>query len=265
VVSQSGLIFQEKSTVGAIESLIPRDHESLSEHAVDEQPPIRQFLLSSNSKMVFSTLALTKFNDVKLFRASDTRGKKWNEYGTGTVQANIITGSDLDGPNREGCGQVTFHNDLTRACGLNCLVVPNFEVSPSSDEPDRVTFKALSRTIGNNGKKNMYSIRLASAEDAQSFCCIVDLLQRAAAKQAKDGNAISIPDQHSIEVVVARFLIGTDKKEIERFLIYSQLIELVRARVEEHSSISDEATETSSLPSPNFTESQDWFAAFQPP
>jgi len=171
----------------------------------------------------FDTLELYKFDETKLFRASDTERRGWNTYGAGPVRIHIIKRSDHD---YQGWGMMTFHNRLSRACGLNVLIVPNFAMEQSVNEPERVTFKALSRTFGSNGKKNMYSLKLASAEDAARLWYVVFVLQLAAKQTRRTGYRITIPSPVSVEATVLRAFIGTDQDEVDRHLVRSRLCQL---------------------------------------
>jgi len=181
----------------------------------------------------FDTLELLKFDQVKLFRASDTEGGGWNQYGIGgPVRISIIKESYPSGRDYRGWGQMTFHNCLTGAGGLNVLLVPNF---PMLKEENRITFKALSQVVGSNGKKNMFSMKLASSEDAARLWYAVFVLQLAA-KQAKAGNPITIPNPDSIETTIAHAFIGSDQEAIERQLVLSSLGQLAIANRPEFSS-----------------------------
>ena len=187
--------------------------------------------------MVFSTLTIATFKNAKLYKASDITGKGWNEYGSGTIRVNFIKKSDSNGPDLQGWGQWTYHNDLTGACGLNGLIVPNLPLYLSSKQPTRITFKSRSGTIGNNGKKNMYSVKLASLEDAGRLRSILNLLQ-IAAKQATDGSPLAVPEQNSIEMVTAEALIGRMKdkeEELERHFVWSKLIQLAKEKAQDRS------------------------------
>ena len=108
-----------------------------------------------------------------------------------------------------------------------CLIVPNFVMGLYANESDRVNFKALSDVIGSNNMKNMYSVRLASSEDAGRFSSVVEILQRAAT-QAQAGTPIALPDLLSIKMTAAQSVIGTNQKLVERHLIWSRLIDLVK-------------------------------------
>ncbi|CAJ1929522.1 unnamed protein product [Cylindrotheca closterium] len=187
--------------------------------------------------MTFSSLSLLTFDNVSLFKVSDTRGNGFNpSTGTGTLRINYIKESDKDGPNCRGYGQMTYHNNLSKACGLNTFIVPRFVMRIFADETDRVTFKALSGVLESNNKRNMYSMRLASSEDAGRLCYAVNLLQYGASL-AEAGNPIALPDLHSIEMIAARSVIGTDQSLVERHFIWSRLIDVAKTHHNQLSSV----------------------------
>jgi hypothetical protein len=144
--------------------------------------------------MKFSTITLAEFHEVRPFRRSDTPGNGWHEYGKGVLRLNIITGSDGDIVDLTGRGQLTFHNDLTihnyltKACGINTLSPPVIKLSTKCSQ--RVTFKAWSNTFGNQWKKNKYTVKLQSSKDAKRLFYLCELLQKAA-PQAKVSHDIT--------------------------------------------------------------------------
>ena len=193
--------------------------------------------------MTFITLPIATFSNVELFRASDTKGGGWNEYGVGHVHLNFIQDCDEAFSNCKGKGQLTFHNELTRAGGINMMIVKNLPVHLDViDNPRRLTFKALSRTIGNNGLTNMYSMRFDSSENAARLWHLMFTLQFVA-KQANVGQSLDIPSPISLEATTARALLGTDQEDVDRFLIIYKLVELVAANPDEFSSPSHQWAE----------------------
>jgi hypothetical protein len=146
--------------------------------------------------MPFSTVKLIQFSNVSLFKASNTPGKKWNTFGgKGLVDVMMITDSDPEGPHHhhEGWSQLTFHNPHTCALGISILVVPNLVLLLSQDEPFRVTFKALSRTIGCTGMKSMFAMRPTSKEEAEKLCYLCELLQLGAT-EAQEGRLATLKE-----------------------------------------------------------------------
>jgi len=187
----------------------------------------------------FEKLVLNTFTGAKLYRASDIPGRRWNTYGSpGIVRIEITKSGDY-----QGWGVLTFHNQRIGVLGLNVLLVPNFVMDHSIQHPRRLTFKARSRSLGNNGKKNMYSLKLASSEDAARLWYIVFLLQLAA-KQARAGSPITIPSSVSVEATVVRAFIGTDQDEVDRQLVLSRLSQLAQAVPASFSSANHQWSET---------------------
>src|SRR5210317_586833 len=115
----------------------------------------------------FEKLVLSTFTGAKLYRASDIPGRGWNTYGSpGIVRIEITKSGDY-----QGWGVLTFHNQRIGVLGLNVLLVPNFVMDHSIQHPRRLTFKAQSRSLGNNGKKNMYSLKMLHVSGTLfSFC-----------------------------------------------------------------------------------------------
>jgi hypothetical protein len=181
--------------------------------------------------MPFSTVKLVQFSNVSLFKASNTPGKKWNTYGgKGRVDVTMITDSDPEGPHHEGWSQLTFHNQRTCALGINILVVPNLVLLLSRDEPFRVTFKALSRTIGCNGMKSMYAMRLASKEDAEKLCYLCELLQ-IGATEAREGRPATLKE--NFEDPTAAQVVFASENEALLHCIKSKLLQLAEARAKQ--------------------------------
>lgn len=171
------------------------------------------------------TITLAEFCEVRLFKASDTPGNGWSQIGDGGVlRLSFIIGCIAGETDNTGWGKVTYHNQLTGACGLNFLVVPNFVILPSKDWAGRVTFKALSKTIGSNGKKSMYSVELDSEDDANLLCYLCEVVQLAASR-AKDGCPITAGNDSAPAVVAAQMLFGSEQEAI-RQRIKSRLFQL---------------------------------------
>ena len=194
----------------------------------------------------FDTLLLEKFESVVLFRASDEPGNGWNTYGPGIIRIHFVKSSNADGQNFAGWGQMTFHNVLTRMEGLNVLIVPNFTMHQSVEEPHRLTFKALSGNYANNGKKNMYSIKLSSDKDAARLWYCVFILQLAA-KQALRGNRVTIPSQVSVEATAIRSFMAIEAEnvdEVARHILRSRLALLANANAAAFASMTHQFSES---------------------
>lgn len=183
--------------------------------------------------MVFNSITIATFDEVELFRASNTRGGKWAENGgPGVVRVKFILDCDSNVSDCKGKGQITFHNTRTGAAGINMIVVENL---PVHFDAYRLTFKARSMTLGSKGLISMYSMRFAYSEDAARLWSQMSVLQFAA-KRANDGQIIAIPSQTSLEATMARAFLGTNQEEVDRFLISTRLVELATANPEEFSS-----------------------------
>jgi hypothetical protein len=181
--------------------------------------------------MPFSTVKLVQFSNVSLFKASNTPGKKWNTFGgKGRVDVMMITDSDPEGPRHEGWSQLTFHNPRTCALGINILVVPNLVLLLSQNEPLRVTFKALSRTIGSTGMKSMFAMRLTSKEDAEKLCYLCELLQLGAT-EAQEGRPATLKE--TIEDPTAAQVIFASENEALLHRVKSKLLQLAEARAKQ--------------------------------
>ncbi|CAJ1967735.1 unnamed protein product [Cylindrotheca closterium] len=186
--------------------------------------------------MKFDATKLYDFFNVKLYRASDAEGGGWNGYGQGHLCVNFINKYDGCAFDCRGMGQLTYHNELTKAGGLNLCIVKNFVIELSEKEP-RLTFKGASDVFGSNGLKNMYTMKMGSFEDAKRLVSIVHLLERAA-NQAAEGNRILLPGPQSVEAITARTLIGADETQVERQLIVSKLIQLAIEKDRDFPSVS---------------------------
>lgn len=179
--------------------------------------------------MTFSSVTILEFTNTKLFKASNTPGGGFVGYGSGTLRLNFIKTCDSDNLDIKGRVQMTYHNDLTCVCGLNTLIVSNFCCQIADGEHDRVGFKALSEVSGTNRKRNMYNVKLASSADAGRLCYVINLVQHVA-KQADeaDSEIITLPDLHSAEATAARSLIGSNQESVERFLVWTRLVQLAQ-------------------------------------
>jgi hypothetical protein len=179
----------------------------------------------------YTTVKLFEFSKVSLFKASDTPGKKWNTYGDkGRVDVKMITESDPKLPNREGWSQLTFYNQGTCALGMNIMFVPNLVFLLSRNEPGRITFKALSRNIGCNGMKSMYSLRLASKVDAEKLCYLCELLQTGAT-EAREGRPVTLKENTEDPTAAQVFFASENEALIN--CIKSKLLQLAETRAKQ--------------------------------
>ncbi|CAJ1943447.1 unnamed protein product [Cylindrotheca closterium] len=175
-----------------------------------------------------ATVVLCKIENVHLFQYGG-KGGKWREYGSGPLRYKIILRSDPRFDSQRGKGQVTFHNSLTCAGGLNMLVIYNFPlVHKTTSKPNEVHFKARSAVIGTDYKSSIYGIRFASPEDAARFMWAHWVLQLASINP-------SIPSPLSVEATTTRAFMGMGQEEheeqdvINRHLIISSLCQLASA------------------------------------